>query len=77
MEMRNETAVNYNAGEEIAPIFEARICLKGNKDPGRYIGDSPYKEGFRDVWYRCIRSYYCMPRWQYLFYVTAWRYLLN
>lgn len=36
MECRNETVANYDAnGAE--PIFEARICLKGNASTGRKI----------------------------------------
>lgn len=36
MECRNETVVNYDANE-VEPIFEARICLKGDRSTGRQI----------------------------------------
>lgn len=36
MELKNETAVNYDANG-IEPVFEARICLKGNVSTGRRI----------------------------------------
>lgn len=36
MECRNETVVNYDANGD-GPIFEARICLKGNVSTGRKI----------------------------------------
>lgn len=36
MKCRNETAVNYDANG-IEPVFEARICLKGNPSTGRQI----------------------------------------
>lgn len=36
MEFRNETAVNYGVNG-IEPIFEARICLRGNPSTGRQI----------------------------------------
>lgn len=45
MECRNETAVVYNAKDETMaidetmPIFEARICLKGDRSVGRRISN--------------------------------------
>lgn len=50
MELKNETAVNYNASEGAAPIFEARICLKGNQTTGRQITNvTELKEYLCDV----------------------------
>ena len=37
MECRNETVVNYDAEENVSPVFEARICLKGDRTTGRKI----------------------------------------
>lgn len=50
MELKNETVVNYNASEGTEPIFEARICLKGNQAAGRKITNSTeLKEYLCDV----------------------------
>ena len=37
MECRNETTVAYDAEENVSPVFEARICLKGDRTTGRKI----------------------------------------
>lgn len=45
MECRNETGVNYEANEN-EPIFEARICLKGNRSVGRQIANRKELESY-------------------------------
>ena len=37
MECRNETVVSYDAEVMDMPVFEARICLKGDRSTGRKI----------------------------------------
>lgn len=43
MKCKSEDVVKYDAGagaEEVVPIFEARICLKGDRSTGRQITNS-------------------------------------
>lgn len=40
MELRNETPIIFNADDSQETIFEARICLKGDRTTGRQIKNS-------------------------------------
>lgn len=37
MLFKSEEVVGYNVGEDVAPIFNARICLKGEQPVGKQI----------------------------------------